>query len=247
VNNKLKLVLILGGILALGLSAIAFTANPIAALVRQVRSTTGTELAKPGSTAEDPLTGEEVFVGDSATKVAEAHEQAAREYDALRARSPEEREGAIAAIRRFARDPDLTVEYGATVPNPNTSGQMVEVYTASGFQYWVDPRTDVVRQAFIMSPFGAMESGFLEISTEGLEAQVREFLAQNCICFEDMEDQLEHQIGEKHVEGGPTIQFFRWEVANGEVKAGELVPFIQVGVSSNGVVVSYADFVCSAQ
>ncbi len=246
-NNKLKLVLILGGIFALGLSIVAFTSNSIDALVRRVRSATEAELAKPGSTAEDPLTGEEVFVGDSATKVAEVHEQAAREYDALRARSPEEREKAIAAIRRFARDPDLTVEYGATLPNPNTSGQMVEIYTASGVQYWVDPRADIVRQAFIMSPFGAMESGFLEISTEGLEAQVREFLAQNCTCFKDMEGQLELQIAEKHIEDGPAVQFFRWEVVDGEMKADEIAPFIQVGVSSKGVVVSYADFVCSAQ
>ena len=246
-SNRLKIALALGGVLILGLSTVAFALNPVDALIRRVRSVTQAELAKPGSTAEDPLTGEEVFVGDSATKVAEAHEQAAREYDALRARSPGEREGAIAAIRRFSGDPDLAVEYGATVPNPNTSGQMVEVYAASGIQYWVDPQTDIVRQMLIMSPFVSTGSITLESSPDGLEMQVREFLEKHCVCFKDMEDKLEFQVGEKSVEGGSTIQFFRWEVVGEATNANEISPFIQVGISSNGVVVNYADFVCSGR
>lgn len=230
----------------LSLSMLAFASNPVAELVRKVRSFTQAELSTPGATVNDPAFGK-VFVGASATRVAEVHAQAAREYDALRARSPEEREGAIAAIREFAGDPDLAVEYGATIPDPNVSGQMVELYAAAGVQYWVDPQTNIVRQMLITSPFVPTEGGSLENSPEGLERQVREFLEKNCVCFKDIEDELEFHVGEKSIEGWPTIRFFRWELVNGATQANELPPFIQVGISSNGVVVSYTDYVCSSQ
>jgi hypothetical protein len=245
-SQRSRIILVVTGLVVLSLSMLAFASDPVAELVHRVRIFTQAELSTPGAVVNDPVVGE-VFVGASATRIAEVHAQSAREYDALRARTPEERQGAIVAIREFAGDQDLAVEYGATVPNPNVSGQMVEVYAAPGVQYWVDPQTDIVRQMLIMSPFVLTESGALENSPEGLEMQVREFLEKNCVCFKDVENRLEFQVGEKNIEGGPTIRFFRWEVVNEAPSTNELPPFIQVGVSSNGIVVSYTDFVCSGR
>jgi len=247
-NKRVKAALALAGLVVLGLSTLAFASDPVDELVRRVRDFTQAELARSGATAKDPVFGEEVFVGASATRVAEVHNQAAREYDALHARSPEEREGALVAIREFAGNPDLVIEYGATVPNPNVNGQMVELYSAGGVQYWVDPQSDVVRQMIVMDPLVLTKSDTnTEYSIQESEAQVRDFLEKNCICFKDVEDELEFQVGKKSVEGKPSVRFFRWEVASRATDIYDLPPFIQVGISSNGIVVNYTDFICSGR
>ncbi|MGC9400597.1 MAG: hypothetical protein ACP5HM_15880 [Anaerolineae bacterium] len=241
------LIVALAFLAVIGASSLAFASDPIGELVRRVRNFTQAELSTPGATVNDPVLGE-VFVGASATKVAEVHDQSAREYDALYARSPEEREAAVAAIRKFAGDPDLTIEYGATVPNPNVSGQMVELYSAEGVQYWVDPQTDIIRQMVVMDPLILTRSDTaIEYSIQESEAQARDFLEGKSVCFKEVKDELELQVGEKSMEGEPSIRFFRWEVTGPMTDTYDLPPFIQVGVSSNGIVVNYTDFICSGR
>ena len=243
-KSKATIIVALVTLAVVGLSSLVFASDPVSELVRRVRNFAQAELSTPGATINDPTLGE-VFVGASATRVAEVHDQAAREYDALHARGPEEREGALAAIREFAGNPALAVEYGATVPNPNVSGQMVELYSAGGVQYWIDPQSDIVRQMIVMDPLMLTKSDRnIEYSPHESEAQARDFLEKNCVCFENVEDELEFQIGNKSVEGEPSVRFFRWEVANHVTDKHDLPPFIQVGVSSNGIIVNYTDFIC---
>jgi hypothetical protein len=252
-GNKFKRVsVVLAVFVVLGLGILAFRSNPVDEIIDGVRDFTEAELSKPGSTAKDPTTGEEVFVGVSATRVAEVHEQAAREIDALRARNPEEREKALAAIRKFAGENELAIEYGATVPNPNAGGQMAELYSANGVQYWVDPRDDTVRFMLLVKPFiPSKDTKSIEYSIQQSEAQARDFLEKYCICFKKTEKELKFQLAEKNIEGGPSIRFFRWgrisENNNEAESLYDVPPFIQVGISSDGTIVSYTDTICSGQ
>ena len=264
-RNRVRVMLVLAVLAALGLSTLAFASDPVGELVRRVRDFTKAELSKPGATAKDPVFGEEVFVGASATRVAEVHDQAAREYDTLRARSPEERETALKAIREFAAgtrefarefagnsgfagSPESAIEYGVTVPDPNGSGRMVEMYWVGDVEYWIDPQSDTVIRMLVTGPGpvvtmmqGDTTADVIEYSVQESEAQARGFLKTYSVCFENMIDTLEFQVGEKRVEGGPSVRFFRWEIPS---RQEGMPPYIQVGVTSNGVIVNYSDFIC---
>jgi hypothetical protein len=128
---------------------------------------------------------------------------------------------------------------------------MVELYSANGVQYWVDPQNNVVRYMLLMGPSVSVltEDTDAEYSIQESEVQARDFLERNCICFKDVKDELKFQVAEKSIEGVPGIRFFRWEVTSDvkDVDVYNLPPFIQVGISSTGVMVSYADFVCAGQ
>jgi hypothetical protein len=247
--------IILAAIALLSLGTMAHKPDSVAELTRRLNAVIEEESARPGSTAVDPETGRRVFVGDSATRVAEASDQAAREYDALRARPPEEREGALAAIRAFAGDAEIEIEYQYTSSNANLStnpgleGQCpVEVYYVGDVEYSVDPRTDtVVQMASVIRsmppPTLSSPEGTAEYSAQESEAQARDFLKEHSACFESVEVELAFQTGEKHSPlDGYTVRFFRWEIPNWQ--GGGMSPFIQVGVTSRGRVVYYGDFVC---
>jgi len=248
-NKKLRTSLVLVGFVAFGLSVLAFASDPITRLVGKVRKFEQTELSTPGSTAIDPISGEKVFVGASATRVASIHEQSAQEHDALRARGPQERKEAIEAIRDFAGDPDLAVEYIATVPNPNVNGQMVELYWSDAIQtrYLVDPQGDIVREMILWNPALLTTTSTVMYSVHELEIQARNFLERKCVCFKQVEGDLRFERGEKKVEDRPSIRFFRWEITNPVADSQGLPPFIQIGISSNGRVVSYIDTICSGR
>lgn len=178
-----------------------------------------------------------VFAGESAEKMKKLHDETMAEVDALTARPESERQKAVTEIKKFAEKQDLAVNYKHTGKSVYNLGVMEEVYTTDYDQYEVNVRNNKIIQ------FGPRP---LEIGQEPkefdttdryskneLETMARQFIAKNAP--EVKLDELTAKFGDKE---GVNF-FFRWEDSTREIE--DMHPFIQVGFSRGGDLLSYTD------
>ena len=178
-----------------------------------------------------------VFAGESADKMKKLHDETMAEVDALTARPESERQKAVIEIKKFADKQDLAVDYKYTGKSVYNTGVMEEVYTTDYDQYEVDARNNRIIQ-FGPRPLeiGQEPKKFdttNRYSKSELETMAREFIAKNVP--EVKLDDLAAKVGDKE---GVNF-FFRWEDTSREIE--DMHPFIQVGLSRGGDLLSYTD------
>lgn len=178
-----------------------------------------------------------VFAGESADKMKKLHDETMAEVDALTARPESERQKAVIEIKKFADKQDLAVDYKYTGKSVYNTGVMEEVYTTDYDQYEVDARNNRIIQ-FGPRPLGIGQEPKKfdttnRYSKSELETMAREFIAKNAP--EVKLDDLVAKVGDKE---GVNF-FFRWEDTSREIE--DMHPFVQVGFSRGGDLLSYTD------
>jgi len=178
-----------------------------------------------------------VFAGESAEKMKKLHDETMAEVDALTARPESERQKAVDEIKKFSGKQDMAVDYKNTGKSVYNPGVMEEVYTTDYDQYEVDARNNKIIQ-FGPRPLAVGEKGKTfntedKYSKSELETMARQFIAKNVP--EVKLDDLSANFGDKE---GVNF-FFRWEDTTRENE--DMYPFIQVGFSRGGDLLSYTD------
>jgi hypothetical protein len=236
-----KMILIVPALCAIAILLLAFAPDPVSQITRRLTDFTQSEAAQPGAMTTDSDTPGEgkVFTGASATHVVEAHNQAMREIDALHARSPEQREAALAAIRKFAQKSTMALAYQSTSSDPNFGGKQIELYQSDDASYAVDPVTNSVVGVTLDSPEQAEEVyGGVEYTPDQLQTLAVSYLQAHSTCFSKQVGTLKFGSGNKNQN-----YFFRWDSSLPPSGDG-LAPFMQVGVNTKGVIFSYIDSIC---
>jgi hypothetical protein len=178
-----------------------------------------------------------VFAGESAKKMEQLHEETQKQIDALGARPESERRGAVKAVKSFAEKSDIAVNYTHTSKSSYNANVPVEMYVVDKDQYEVDARNNTIIQ-FGPRPLPVGEQPKATDETPRysygeLEAMARQFIAKKA---PDIRlDQLTPRYGNKE----NVNYFFRWEDTSREVE--DMHPFIQVGFSRGGSLLSYAN------
>jgi flagellar basal body-associated protein FliL len=178
-----------------------------------------------------------VFAGDSAQKMEKLHDETQAQIDALIARPENERQKAVTEIKKFADKQDLAVNYKNTAKSVYNPGVLEEVYTTDYDQYEIDVRNNKIIQ-FGPRPLNIGEKAkdfdtTARYSKEELETMARQFIAKNMP--EVKLNDLTSKFGDK--EG--VNYFFRWEDTSREIE--DMHPFIQVGFSRGGDLLSYTN------
>lgn len=177
------------------------------------------------------------FAGDSAKKMEKLHDETQAQIDALVARPENERQKAVDQIKKFADKQDLAVNYKNTGKSVYNSDVMEEVYTTDYDQYEVDVRNNKIIQFGPKPlPIGEAPKKFDstdKYSKDKLEAMARAFIAKNAP--EVKLENLTANFGDKD----GVNYFFRWEDTSREIE--DMHPFIQVGFSRGGDLLSYTD------
>ncbi len=178
-----------------------------------------------------------VFAGESEEKMKNLHDETQAQIDALIARPESERQKAVGEIKKFANKQDLSVNYKGTNKSIYNSAMMEEVYTTDYDQYEIDVRNNKIVQ-FGPKPLTVGEKGKAfntedKYSKSELETMARQFIAKNAP--EVKLDDLSANFGDKE---GVNF-FFRWEDTTREIE--DMHPFIQVGFSRGGDLLSYTD------
>lgn len=178
-----------------------------------------------------------VFAGESAEKMKKLHDETQAQIDALIARPESERQNAVTEIKKFADKQDMAVNYKSTSKSSYNAAVSAEVYTTDFDQYEVDARNNNIIQ------FGPRPLNIEEKSKEfdttpryskvELETMARQFIAKNASAIKL--DSLTPRFGDK--EG--VNYFFRWEDTSREIE--DMHPFIQVGFSRGGSLLSYTN------
>ncbi len=196
------------------------------------------------------------FTGDSAKKMEELHRQTQQQIDSIIARPESERQGAVEAIRAFAKNPAAEVVYQQTSKMPyGDSIAQVEVYYVGLDQYVVLPDGNkIVQVGERPRPMGVAGKEY-DMTPRYDKAQ----LEQMALAFikehapEVDLSKLNAQFGSKGAveannKGGTqnagtpqdTNYFFRWEDPTPNLTgAPRDVAFIQVGFSIGGTFLSY--------
>lgn len=198
-----------------------------------LRAATEQELAR--GTVADTTQGK-VFVGESAVKMKAIHDAALKATDDLIARSASERIKAATAIQLFAED-DMAVEYKFTSKSSYNWDVPVEIYYAGTNQYEIDARNNTIIQ-FGPRPLTASDpqpkelTATLRYTKEQLELMAKKFIAKRV----DVDiAKLVSVYGDK--EG--INYFFRFEDRSRKIE--DMYPFIQVGFSREGELISYTN------
>ena len=178
-----------------------------------------------------------VFAGESAEKMKKLHDETMAQVDALVARPENEKQKAIDEIKKFADKKDLNVNYKRTTKSVYNPSIAEEVYTTDYDQYEVDARNNKIIQ-FGPRPLAVGEKGKTfntedKYSKSELETMARQFIAKNVP--EVKLDDLSDNFGDKE---GVNF-FFRWEDTTREIE--DIHPFIQVGFSRGGDLLSYTN------
>jgi hypothetical protein len=178
-----------------------------------------------------------VFAGESAQKMEKMHDETRAQIDALIARPESERQKAVGEIKKFADKQDLAVNYKNTAKSVYNPAVLEEVYATDYDQYEVDARNNKIIQ-FGPRPLNAGEKGkkfdnTARYSKGELETIARAFIAKNAP--EVKLDDLTANFGDKE----SVNYFFRWEDTSREIE--DMHPFIQVGFSRGGDLLSYTN------
>lgn len=178
-----------------------------------------------------------VFAGESAEKMKKIENETEAQIDALIARPENERQQAVDEIKKFAKKQDLAVNYKSTGKSVYNTTVADELYTTDYDQYDVDAKNNRIIQ-FGPRPLAIGEAPkqydtTARYSKNELEAMARQFIATN---MPDVKlDNLTSRFGDK--EG--VNYFFRWEDTSQKVE--DMYPFIQVGFTRGGDLLSYTN------
>lgn len=242
-RDRIKIALALSGLCVVSVVLVAFAQDPLTQIKQRVEAFVRAEAATPGATVNDPQYGQ-VFVGESATKVAAYVAQAGWEVDALHARPPEQRVPALDAIHAFGGDAQASIEYMGTAPDQNVGGRMTEVYRSGSREYHVDPARNIVTLS-VDGDLALLKQGSAnpKLTEDELVAHATAFLEDRCACFKAVQDRLTFQDHKKELGNDTALYFLEWEDATVSTP-NRMKPRIQVGITAWGTVISYADFVC---
>lgn len=183
-------------------------------------------------------------------KNTQKYKQTQQEWCSVSARSPEEQEKAVAAIRDFMDRPDANVEYECVVRNPNNKDEepLIETYTLDFDRFIINIKTNqIIEMSAIEGSWGENKDGSRWSSPKKeydhtsrytqLEAEqlAREFISshQKAIGKIDLE-KLTLTSETKDDESGNINYFFMWkgkpEKQNDEVFTPQLtITFTQGG------------------
>jgi hypothetical protein len=214
----------------------------IESLIDHMKAVTQDELAH-GTTEE--LRGETVFSGESSEKMKALQDSTLDQINDLAARPVQDRQKAVNTIKAFATVADgnesVTVDHYETFGvNPYDNDRPVEFYIIGPMHYVVDVATNNVVQ------FGprALKDG----------ESPQQFNELSVLNHEELRDRAQALVSELSTtplstltlkttvkEGATTKRyFFRWEDNNQTLESG-VHPFVQIGLSPAGDVVSYTN------
>ena len=143
----------------------------------------------------------------------------------------------ISKIKDFSGNQDMAVEYVSTGKSAYNQNVQENLYYAGSDQYEVDVRNGKIIQFGTRSlPVGSQNEKTYDniprYNTQELEAMAKEFIAKNV-----SEINLE-KLTPNHNNKG-TNYFYRW--GDKSIKTSEGYPFIQVGYSQDGTLITYTN------
>ena len=156
-----------------------------------------------------------------------------------RAEQASRRQAAAAGIRRFRGRDDLAVSFQSTSSNPyKDDGSKIDIYADNeSNEYWVDPQDGALVQmgpqaradqkARKVGPDDRLPVADLRDKALTLAEAVRPGFGARRSSLHPLEDNKDRQI-----------YFFRWDDFSAPLKESELPPFIQIGLSADGRLVS---------
>lgn len=198
-----------------------------------------------------------VFASGSAKKMDTLHPQSQQKNGSIIVRPENKHQDEIAAIRAFAKDPAIQVDYQQTLKIPYPSGSAIaDVYNVGLDQYTILPANNRVVQVGERPRFGDEPGKQYDVTPRYDQAQLEDMAVS--FIKEHTPDvdltKLTAQFGSKGAvepndKGGKnagtphdTNYFFRWEDHSANLTGGpDEVPFIQVGFTVGGTFLSYTN------
>jgi uncharacterized protein YxeA len=146
----------------------------------------------------------------------------------------------ISAIRKFADSADLAVQYESESKSSNGEKVPVGIYIAGSDRYEVDVNSGkIIEFGSRNLPIGSENEKKYDYTArynqQELKTKAKQFIAENA----DIDlDKLTLIEGNKELNGTKNY-FFRWE--DKSQKTTEGYPFIQVGFTQGGTLISYTN------
>lgn len=149
-------------------------------------------------------------------------------------------DGDMAMIRQVAGKPDLILTFQAIQGTANAPGRSAALYTdETGMEYYVDIETARLVQMIPNFPSHPSIPAEEQKSMDELRGIAKQFASTNSPRLAELESVL---LYEENCKGA--ICFFRWDYRNKDWSGSDwamMPPFLQVGVLSNGQIVTYID------
>jgi DNA-binding CsgD family transcriptional regulator len=146
----------------------------------------------------------------------------------------------MAMIRQVTGKPDLVLTFQAIQGTANAPGQSAVLYTdETGMEYYVDIETARLVQIIPNFPSHPNIPENEKKSMDELRGIARQFASTNSPRLAELESVL---LYEENCKGA--ICFFRWDYRNKDWSGTDwamMPPFLQVGVLTNGQIVTYID------
>ena len=190
-------------------------------------------------------------------KDTQKYKQTQQEWCSVSARSPEEQEKAVAAIRDFMDRPDANVEYECVVRNPNKPDEepLIETYTLDFDRFIIDIKTNqVIEMAAIEGTWGENKDGSRWSSPEKeydytprytqLEAarQAREFITDHQIALGEIDlEKLTLTREANKDELGNLNYFFIWRGDSREENGEIFTPQLTLTMTQGGQIVHFSN------
>lgn len=180
-------------------------------------------------------------------KSTQKYQQAQKEWCLVSARSAEEREKAVSAIRDFLDRPDANVEYEC-VRNPSNNPDeqpQTESYTVDFDRFTVDTQTNlVIEMSTKEGTWGTNKDGTRwfspqkdydftpQYSQDEVEKLAREFISEHQLALGKINlDDMKLEIDSKGAEENQLTYFLKWEGKNGTLvitytQGGQLIHYL---------------------
>jgi len=146
----------------------------------------------------------------------------------------------ISEIRKFSDSSDLAVQYESESKSSNGKNVSVGIYIAGADRYEVDVNGKIIEFGSRNIPVGSENEKKYDYTSrynqQELETMAHQFIVKN-LSDVDLE-KLTLTQGSKSV-NNTTNYFFRWE--NKSQKTTEGYPYIQVGFTQGGTLISYTN------
>lgn len=184
-----------------------------------------------------------IGIGDEYARC-EAYGQMVEEWRTAPLLAQVNKDSDMALIRRILGQPDLVLTFQSIGDNGNDGGRNDAIYTDdAGTQYYID--IDTGRLASIQSHFPghpSVTAGEAK-SIDQLRALARKFALANSPRLPALEAKLAYQEGCKG-NGAEAICFFDWRYTDKDWSGTDrpmMPPFLQIGMLTNGQIVTYFD------
>jgi hypothetical protein len=190
-------------------------------------------------------------------KDTQKYKQTQQEWCSVSARSPEEQEKAVAAIRDFMDRPDANVEYECVVRNPNKPDEepLIETYTLDFDRFIIDIKTNqVIEMAAIEGTWGENKDGSRWSSPEKeydytprytqleAERQAREFITDHQIALGEIDlEKLTLTREANKDELGNLNYFFIWRGDPREENGEIFTPQLTLTMTQGGQIVHFSN------